>query len=462
MTAGEYELFWEMLVNKQVVKGVFINKCKDRKLVTIEGSANPVLDENGDIYGFLAIQRDITQRVEREERSRQRNKELAALYKITTTVSQSLDLNQILNTALEEVLQLDMFGGAAKGMLFRLDEEVGELLLISNRGAPKDHPCLTRPVELGECLCGFAAQQRKVVISEDCFSDTRHGRHWPTMPKHKDICLPLKLRERVLGVMNVRLPATHEIVDHDVKLLTSVADQIGVAIENARLFGEQNEQHKQLRKLSTRLAEAEETERKRLAQELHDQVGQKLTALGINLNILRTELSEEGSSNLQTCLAESQDLVAQMAKIIRGVMADLRPPMLDDLGLQETLYWFGDLFASRTGISVSVESNRGGINLPYQVEIALYRITQEALTNVVKHARATEVVLFLESDDKCVRLIISDNGVGCSLEPLADSLGDQRWGLLIMAERAEAVGGRCWMATNPTTTGMRVIAEIPR
>jgi signal transduction histidine kinase len=282
------------------------------------------------------------------------------------------------------------------------------------------------------------------------------------MPKHKDICLPLQLRERVLGVMNVRLPATHEIVDHDVKLLTSVADQIGVAIENARLFGEQNEQHKQLRKLSTRLAEAEETERKRLAQELHDQVGQKLTALGINLNILRTELSEEGSSNLQTCLAESQDLVAQTAKIIRGVMADLRPPMLDDLGLQETLHWFGDIFASRTGISVSVESNRDAFDLPYQVEIALYRITQEALTNVVKHARATEVTLILESDDKCVRLIISDNGVGCSPEPLADPFGDQRWGLLIMAERAETVGGRCWMAANPSTTGMRVIAEIPK
>jgi PAS domain S-box-containing protein len=257
MTAGEYELFWEMLVNKQVVKGVFINICKDRKLVTIEGSANPVLDENGDIYGFLAIQRDITQRVEREEKSRQRNKELAVLYAITTTVSQSLDLNQILNTALEEVLQLDMFGGAAKGMLFRLDEEVGELLLISNRGAPKDHPCLTRPVQLGECLCGFAAQQRKVVISEDCFSDTRHGRHWPTMPKHKDICLPLQLHERVLGVMNVRLPATHEIVDHDVNLLTSVADQIGVDIENARVFGEKNDQHKKLLNLSTRLADAE-------------------------------------------------------------------------------------------------------------------------------------------------------------------------------------------------------------
>jgi signal transduction histidine kinase len=355
-----------------------------------------------------------------------------------------------------------MFGGAAKGMLFRLDEEAGELLLISNRGAPPDHPCLTQPLQLGECLCGLAAQRGKVIISEDCFNDLRHDRHWPTMPKHKDICLPLQVRGQVLGVMNVRLPVTHEIASHDLKLLTSAADQIGVAIENARLFGELKEQHKQLRTLSTRLAEAEETERKRLAQELHDQVGQKLTALGINLNILRAELPDEGSPGLQTCLTESQDLVEQTAKIIRGVMVDLRPPMLDDLGLEETLHWYGDLFATRTGISVSLESDMYDIDLPYQVEIALFRITQEALTNVVKHARATEVKLTLEDDGKIVRLIISDDGVGCSPESLADPFGAQRWGLLIMAERAETVGGRCWMEANPTTTGIRVIAEIPQ
>jgi signal transduction histidine kinase len=143
-------------------------------------------------------------------------------------------------------------------------------------------------------------------------------------------------------------------------------------------------------------------------------------------------------------------------------MADLRPPMLDDLGLVETLHWYGDLYASRTAISVSVESNISVVDLPYQVEIALFRITQEALTNVIKHAQATEIRLSLDGDDKIVRLIVSDNGVGCDLAEAAEPMGEKGWGLHIMAERAEAVGGSCWIEANPSETGLRVIAEIPR
>jgi PAS domain S-box-containing protein len=460
MTAGYYKRFWETLLNKKVVKGKFINKCVDGRLVTIEGSASPILDDGGEIVGFLAIQRDITQREQTEEKNRQRNKELAALNAIATTVSQSLNLNQILNGALDEVLKLDMFESAAKGMLFRLDEEKGELVLIAHRGAPEEHPCLAKAPELGECLCGLCAQQGKAIISNDCLQDKRHDRVWPQMPEHRDICLPLKVRGKILGVMNVRLPTTHEISVHDVELLTSVADQIGVAIENARLFEAVSRQHERLRTLSLRLAEAEESERRRLAQELHDQVGQKLTALGINLNIIRAEMPNNGPQKLYDCLAESQDLVEQTSRLIRGVMSDLRPPMLDDLGLVETLHWYGDQIASRTGLSVIVKSGGHNLDLPTHIESALFRITQEALSNVVKHAQAAEVRITVETIDESVRLIIADDGIGYCPDRLAEPVGDRGWGLLIMAERAEAVGGRCWIESHRPEGGARVIAEV--
>lgn len=462
MTARDYERFWETLLNKQVVKRDFVNRCKDGRFVIVEGSASLILDENAEIIGFLAIQRDITLRVQAEEKIRQRNKELAALNAITTTVSQSLNLNQILNDSLDEVLQLDMFGGAAKGMLFGLDEENGRLLLIAHRGAPEDHPCLARPPQLGECLCGLAAQEGEVVISEYCREDERHSRHWPTMPDHKDICLPLKVRGEVLGVMNVRLPTTHVVVGHDVELLTSVADQIGVAIENARLFEAVSQQHERLRTLSSRLAEAEETERRRLAQELHDQVGRKLTALGINLNIIRTEVPKDGPQKVSSLLVESQELVEQTTQLIRGVMSELRPPMLDDLGLVDTLHWYGEQFASRTGISVDMKGDNLTRPLPTRIENTLFRITQESLFNVAKHAQATEVRILLESDDEIVRLIVADDGIGYSPNQLAKPGEDYGWGLLIMAERAEAVGGRCWIEPRPSQQGMQVVVEIPR
>lgn len=462
MTSEDYQRFWQALLNKQTVKGKFINRSKGGRFVTVEGSANPILDEREAIVGFLAIQRDVTQRDRTEGTIREQNRELAALYAIATTVSQSLDLNQILNQALDEVLQLDIFSGMAKGMVFRLDEKKEGLVPIAHRGAPENHPCLKRPLRMGECLCGLAAQQGEVIISEDWRGDSRHSRQWPEMPGHKDICLPLNVRGEVLGVMNVRLPPTHKVETHDVDLLTTVADQIGVAIENARLFEEVSKQHERLRTLSSRLAEVEESERRRLAQELHDRVGRKLTALGINMNLIRNDLPVDGLEGIRTRLDESQTLLEETARLIRGVMSDLHPPTLDDLGLVDTLHWYGDQFASRTGLTVAVRGDEPAGRMPTNVENALFRIAQESLTNVAKHAQATEVRITVESDDKTARMIVADDGIGCNPDRLDKPGRDGGWGLLIMVERAQAVGGRCWIESRSDEGGTRVITEVPR
>jgi signal transduction histidine kinase len=198
-----------------------------------------------------------------------------------------------------------------------------------------------------------------------------------------------------------------------------------------------------------------------LAQELHDQVGQKLTALGINLNIIRTEIPEDGPDKIYSCLTESQELVEQTTRLIRGVMSDLRPPMLDDLGLMETLHWYGEQFTSRTGIVVNVQGQDQSSHLPTPVENALFRITQEALTNVAKHAQATEVRVALRMGETA-HLIIADNGIGFEPEHSVDIKEPRGWGLLIMAERAEGVGGRCWIESDASEGGTKVITEVPR
>jgi len=127
-----------------------------------------------------------------EDTIRQRNKELSALNAIAASVSQSLDLDQILNDSLDQVLQLDFLGKEAFGMLFLVEEKSGTLLLGAHRGAPEEHPCLGKQPTLGECLCGLAAQQGEVVISNNCWEDIRHSRRWPQMPAHKDISYPSK------------------------------------------------------------------------------------------------------------------------------------------------------------------------------------------------------------------------------------------------------------------------------
>jgi len=228
-----------------------------------------------------------------------------------------------------------------------------------------------------------------------------------------------------------------------------------------------------LRALAARLAELTEAERQRLARELHDQVGQNLTALGINLNIVRMQLPEEATALVGSRLDDSLSLVEQTAARIRDVMADLRPPVLDDYGLLAALHWYGEQFARRTDIAIAVEGEEPVLRLAARVESALFRIAQEALTNVAKHAQATQVTVTVEVDSETLRLVVADNGVGfdpstlreaalrTSPTHLAEPDGSRGWGLLTMTERTEAVGGRCRTESAPGQ-GTRIIVEVAR
>ncbi|HEX73788.1 MAG TPA: PAS domain S-box protein [Dehalococcoidia bacterium] len=216
-----------------------------------------------------------------------------------------------------------------------------------------------------------------------------------------------------------------------------------------------------LRALAAQLAELTEAERWRLARELHDQVGQNLTALGINLNIVQTQLPKEVTDLLRSRLEDSLTLVEQTAERIRDVMADLRPPVLDDYGLVAALHWYGDQFARRTNIAVAVEGKEPVPRLDTRVENNLFRIVQEALTNVAKHAEATLVTVTVEVDNGTLRLVVADDGIGFDAVHLPAPDGCQHFGLLIMSERAEAVGGVFRIESCPGS-GTKFIVEVTR
>ena len=216
-----------------------------------------------------------------------------------------------------------------------------------------------------------------------------------------------------------------------------------------------------LRALAAQLAELTETERQQLAQELHDQVGQNLTALGINLNIVQTQLPEESTDLLRSRVDESLSLVEQTAERIRDVMANLRPPVLDDYGLVSALRWYGEQFARRTDIAVIVEGEEPVPRLDAQVENTLFRIAQETLTNVAKHAQATQVTITVDVDNRTVRLVVADDGIGFDTAQRSALDGGHGLGLLIMNERAEAVGGVFRIESHPGG-GTKLIVEVTR
>jgi signal transduction histidine kinase len=216
----------------------------------------------------------------------------------------------------------------------------------------------------------------------------------------------------------------------------------------------------QLQAMSRRLVEVQESERRELARELHDRVGQDLTALSISLDILTTQLSGSGGAAVAKRLEDAATLLESTSGTIENVMSELRPPMLDDYGLLPALQWYAAQFSGRTGIEIQVHGEEGMERLPQATEIALFRIVQEALTNVAKHAQATRVEIGLEHAGKRFTLSISDNGVG--LESGAQPMAGRRQGLgmVTMRERTQSAGGRFEIG-GTDGGGTRVVVRIP-
>ena len=207
-----------------------------------------------------------------------------------------------------------------------------------------------------------------------------------------------------------------------------------------------------LRALSRRLVEAEEKERRRIAAELHDQVGQNLSALNINLDIMLGSL-QEGA--LRKRMEDSLRLVDATLQSIEAVMSELRPPLLDEYGLGAALAWYGEEYAQRTGIRVAVDK---GSEPPLRPEaaIAMFRIAQEALNNVAKHAGAKLVRIGLALEGEEMNLWIADDGSGFDV-----AQGPRgRWGMTTMRERAEAAGGCLFVESSPGK-GTTVRAVVP-
>lgn len=233
--------------------------------------------------------------------------------------------------------------------------------------------------------------------------------------------------------------------------------------ERNRLLAEVVVQREQLRALAEKLTTAQEAERKALARELHDQVGQQLTSLNLNLNTLRTHILGAGHGSAPKALAlvdRSLALVEETIERIQDVMANLRPPVLDDYGLLATLKWYVSQLAPQVKFAIQVQGSEPDPRLAAAVELALFRIAQEALTNVVKHSRAKTVAINLESNN-LVRLTIADDGVGFVVKSHQQSGKRAGLGLLTISERIEAVNGVCHIESQPGV-GTRVIAEVPR
>lgn len=216
----------------------------------------------------------------------------------------------------------------------------------------------------------------------------------------------------------------------------------------------------QLRAISQRVVEIQETERRELSAELHDRLGQDLAAINLNLHIIKDQLPAELWTKVGQRLDDSIALVERTVEVVRDVAGALRPLVLDDYGLAVTLKSCGEQFAARTGIRVIVNAKHPVPRLQPEAEMALFRTSQEALANVLKHAGAAAVRVTLAADVKSVSLTIADDGCGFDAKPRTDHRTNGL-GLLIMQERLRAVQGSLRIESRPGA-GTSVIATVRR
>ena len=258
--------------------------------------------------------------------------------------------------------------------------------------------------------------------------------------------VPLIVRDRVIGVLEIhdKEGADARFTDDDLRLAETFAARAAVAVELSQRV---------VRDVVRRVVEAQELERRRLARELHDETGQALTSILLGLKPLEEALADHPA---RASLIELREHVVNALQDVRRLAVELRPAVLDDFGLVPALERLADSFAEQAEIRVDFHSALGAARLPTDVESTLYRVVQESLTNIVKHAQAQNVSVSISRRDSAVVAVIEDDGAG--FDPRG--VREDGFGFLGMRERLALLDGRLEIESRPGA-GTTIVAEVP-
>jgi signal transduction histidine kinase len=302
-------------------------------------------------------------------------------------------------------------------------------------------------LELGGSKTGRVLQrgrsERVDSVLDDPEMDQQVARR---MGVRSALYVPLLVEGRPIGVVvaHDKLGATSSFTDEDVRLTESLATRAATAVALSERVS---------RDAVRRVVEAQELERARLARELHDETGQALTSILLGLKSLEDRAAGEDD---RAAVAELRELVVSTLQDVRRLAVELRPAALDDFGLVPAIERLRDIVEDQGGISVDVQSELSGARLPASAETALYRIVQEAFTNVLKHADASRVTVSLNRRDDTVALVVHDDGKG--FDP--SNARDGSLGLVGMRERVALLGGRLTIESSEGA-GTMLKAEVP-
>jgi signal transduction histidine kinase len=428
----------------------------DGQIAHLDIIASPLANSQGKITRIVELVRDITEERSVSESLIRRNQQLAILNAVATNVSKSLDIKEVLGLALKEVIQRT---SVEIGAIFLMEDVLGQLNLMAHFGLTEEAAHMVAQFGMLDGACGGVVDHGQLVIVPD-ISDYR-GQRARMLQNEKLTTLvhvPLISKGHTLGSMCVGTRQNREFGDHEQKMLMAIGKQIAVAVENTKLYAELQQKEQVRKELFRKAINAQEDERKRIARELHDDTSQALTALifaaeeGLEINDL---------GEIKSCLERIHTLTRKTLDGVHELIFDLRPSMLDHLGLMPAIRWFAESRLEPQGVRVNIDEKNNSCRLIPEAEIALFRVIQEAITNISRHAGARNVQICCDLTSDQAQIKISDDGIGFdpSCVTLAPETG-HGLGLMGMSERLELVGGDFEINSTPGE-GTRIDICVP-
>jgi signal transduction histidine kinase len=269
--------------------------------------------------------------------------------------------------------------------------------------------------------------------------------------------IPRESMGKVLGIVVIAQETSHAFTRNQIQLVEAVVKQAVVALQNAWLFEQVRSGRERLQQLSRHLVEVQENERKYIARELHDETSQSLTSLKMGLQVIEKEA--ERRVRLTEQVRNLQALADETLESLHHLAVNLRPASLDHLGLVDALTSLVESTRQRSNLQAhfKIIGSMPMADLTEEIETSIYRIVQESITNVVRHAHATYVDVILEWQEEKILIVIEDDGVGMDMQKARET---GRLGLIGMQERAEMLGGRMLVDSSPQV-GTTLVVEIP-
>lgn len=421
--------------------------------------ANDEIGELGrafnDMIGSLAASRQELERF--NEQLQHRNRELGVLYLLADMANRPHTIDEISAQSLGHTLENT---GASAGLIALLTDQT---------------PAITASYHLPEAFTRLVSQHLPMLCAQtqpgsDSFElqiieDIRSAAQLPLefsaqaqMLGYQGLILaPIVVKDELLGLLLLLCAEPSLITTPPYRqMIGGICNQLGMTLQNNRLWDELRQKEYLRAQLLNKVVSAQEEERQRISRELHDETGQALTSLLVQLKLL------ERSDNLTDIKAQMEDirlLVLRTLQEVRRLAADLRPAALDDLGLISALEGYIYNYASKTQIAVDFQTHDvDSLRLAHEVEIVLYRVIQEALTNIARHAGASAVTVSIARQQERITVCVQDDGRGFNVHALRNK-GDYGLGILGMQERIELIGGKFSIDSKPGL-GTQIHVEV--